>query len=131
MPNLDESHNGPAIQHSIRVLDTAIKQFTVIVTVTSPFSQFSDPIHDQFSVSHTVLTILMKIDCVFQGRNRAGFSRSLKAAFLSFPDFHLALCTLRLQRTNSSKTTFARSCPPFFIANSRSILQLQSLARAR
>lgn len=50
MPNLDESHNGPAIKHSIRVLDTVAKQLTVIVTVISPFRDFSDPIHDQFSV---------------------------------------------------------------------------------
>jgi len=65
MPNLDESHNGPAIQHSIRVLDTAVKQLTVIVTVTSPFGQFSDPIHDQFSVSVISIQknyILLKVD---------------------------------------------------------------------
>jgi hypothetical protein len=51
MPNMDESHNGPAIKHSIRVLDTVAKKLTVIVTVISPFRDFSDPIHDQFSVS--------------------------------------------------------------------------------
>ena len=51
MTNLDESHNGPAIKHSIRILDTVAKQLTVIVTVISPFRDFSDPIHDQFSVS--------------------------------------------------------------------------------
>ena len=50
MENLDEAHNGPAIKHSIRVLDHAVKQLTVIVTVTSTLAQFSDPIHDQFSV---------------------------------------------------------------------------------
>ncbi|CAG5103822.1 Oidioi.mRNA.OKI2018_I69.chr1.g953.t1.cds [Oikopleura dioica] len=50
MENLDEAHNGPAIKHSIRVLDHTIQQLTVIVTVTSTLAQFSDPIHDQFSV---------------------------------------------------------------------------------
>ena len=53
MENLDEAHNGPAIKHSIRVLDHTIQQLTVIVTVTSTLAQFSDPIHDQFSVRKT------------------------------------------------------------------------------